>query len=206
MRGSHTGLANPSGVTLDGNGNLWVANQSASSLTEYPALPNGDVAPRATIAGIATRLNGPQGIALDSTGNLIVADTYDNSVTEYQPTANGNVLPIRRIVGSATGLSFPVGVDVDATGNLYVSNQFGGVEEFLFPSNGNRTPLATIAGPATGLSAPGRLAVAPPLSVRTATLPSAHAGRRYAVLLRANLGTTPYRWQVSAGHLPAGLG
>ena len=192
-------------MTIDGRGNLWVANLSANSLTEYSALPNGDVAPLATIAGFATRLNGPQGLALDSTGLLVVADTYDNSITEYQPTANGNVLPIRRIAGSATGLSFPIGVDVDATGNLYVSNQFGGIEEFLFPANGNRTPLATIAGSATGLSAPGRLAVAPPLSIRTSTLPHAHAGRRYSVRLRANLGTTPYHWQLSGGHLPRGL-
>jgi sugar lactone lactonase YvrE len=205
LRGSHTGLANPSAVTIDGNGNLWVANLSANSLTEYPAAPDGDVAPRATIAGFATRLNGPQGLALDSTGNLVVADTYDNSVTEYQPTANGNVLPIRRIAGSATGLSFPIGVDVDATGNLYVSNQFGGVEEFLYPANGNRTPLATITGSATGLSAPGRLAVAPPLSIRTARLPHAQTGRRYHAELRANLGTTPYAWRLRAGHLPRGF-
>ncbi|HEY6891312.1 MAG TPA: putative Ig domain-containing protein, partial [Solirubrobacter sp.] len=205
LRGAHTGLANPSAVTLDGHGNLWVANQSANSLTEYPAAPNGDVTPLATIAGFATRLNGPQGLALDSTGNLVVADTYDNSITEYQPTANGNVLPIRRIAGSATGLSFPIGVDVDADGNLYVSNQFGGVEEFLFPANGNRTPLATIAGPATGLSAPGRLAVAPPLSVRTTKLGRAHTGRAYHAQLLASLGTTPYHWQVTAGHLPVGV-
>ena len=205
LRGAHTGLATPSAVTIDGRGNLWVANQAANSLTEYPAAPNGDVAPLATIAGFATRLNGPQGLALDSTGNLVVADTYDNSITEYQPTANGNVLPIRRIAGTATGLSFPVGIDVDATGNLYVSNQFGGIEEFLFPANGNRTPLATIAGPATGLSAPGRLAVAPPLSVRTTRLRHAHTGHRYHARLHANLGTTPYHWRVTTGHLPHGL-
>ena len=163
------------------------------------------MAPLATIAGFATRLNGPQGLALDSTGNLVVADTYDNSIAEYQLTANGNVPPIRRIAGSATGLADPIGVDVDAAGNLYVSNQFGGVEEFLFPANGNRTPLATIAGPATGLSGPGRLAVAPPLSVRTGGLRHAHRGRRYRAQLRANLGTTPYRWRVTAGRLPHGL-
>jgi hypothetical protein len=205
LHGPDTGLRSPSAVTIDGRGNLWVANQAANSLTEYPAAPNGDVAPLATIAGFATRLNGPQGLALDSAGLLVVADTYDNSITEYQPTANGNVLPIRRIAGDATGLSFPIGVDVDAAGNLYVSNQFGGVEEFLFPANGNRTPLATIAGSATGLSSPGRLAVAPPLSVRTKRLPRARTHHRYTTRLRAQLGTTPYHWTVTRGHLPRGL-
>ncbi len=201
--GPHTGLNTPQGLTFDLAGHLWVANTSANSLTEYAAGANGDVAPIDTITGFATRLNGPQGIVLDTTGNLLVADTYDNSITEFQPSASGNVLPIRRIAGASTGLSFPVGVDVDAAGNVWVSNQFGGVEAFTFPSNGNRTPFADITGPATGLAAPGRLAVAPPLSVRTAKLPRARAGRAYAATLRANLGTTPYRWRVRS--LPRGL-
>jgi sugar lactone lactonase YvrE len=201
--GSHTGLSTPQGLTFDAGGHLWVANTSANRLTEYAAGVSGDVAPLDTIAGSATRLNGPQGLALDATGGLLVADTYDNSIAQFQPSASGNVPPIRRIAGASTGLSFPVGVDVDAAGNVWVSNQFGGVEAFTFPANGNRTPFANITGPATGLAAPGRLAVAPPLSVRTAKLPRARAGRAYAATLRANLGTTPYRWRVRG--LPRGL-
>ncbi len=204
IAGPHTGLANPAALTFDRLGHLWVANFAGNSLTEYAAGASGDAAPLATIAGFATRLNGPQGLALDSGGNLLVADTYDNSITEYLPTANGNTLPIRRIAGASTGLSFPVGIDVDAQGNVYVSNQFGGVEAFSFPANGNRTPLTSIAGPSTGLAAPGRLAVAPPLSVRTAKLPAARVGRRYRAVLRASLGTTPYRWTLR-GRLPQGL-
>ena len=80
---------------------------------------------------------------------------------------------------------------------------FAGVEAFAPLANGNATPFADITGPATGLAAPERLAVAPPLSVRTTKLPRARAGHRYAAKLRANLGTTPYRWRVRA--LPRGL-
>jgi hypothetical protein len=201
--GPRTGLSNPGGLTFDLAGHLWVTNTSGNSLTEYAAGADGDVAPLDTIAGPATRLNGPQGIVLDGLGGLLVADTYDNSLTQYQPSASGNVAPLRRIAGASTGLSFPVGVDVDAAGNVWVSNQFGGVEAFAFPANGNATPFANISGPATGLAAPGRLAVAPPLSVRTTRLPAARAGRRYLATLRANLGTVPYRWRVRS--LPRGL-
>jgi hypothetical protein len=201
--GPHTGLSNPGGLTFDLAGHLWVANTSGNSLTEYAAGADGDAAPIDTIAGPSTRLNGPQGIVLDALGGLLVADTYDNSLTQYQPSASGNVAPLRRIAGASTGLSFPVGVDVDAAGNAWVSNQFGGVEAFAFPANGDVTPFASIAGPATGLAAPGRLAVAPPLSVRTAKLPAARAGRPYSATLRANLGTVPYRWRVRS--LPRGL-
>jgi hypothetical protein len=201
--GPRTGLSGPGGLTVDGGGRLWVANTSGNRLTEYAAGATGDAAPIGTIAGPATRLNGPQGIVLDATGNLLVADTYDNSIAEFQPGASGNALPVRRIAGPNTGLSFPVGVDVDAAGNVWVSNQFAGVEAFAFASNGNQTPFANITGPATGLAAPGRLAVAPPLSVRTAKLPRARAGRAYAATLRADLGTMPYRWRVRS--LPRGL-
>jgi hypothetical protein len=62
-----------------------------------------------------------------------------------------------------------------------------------------------IAGFATGLSAPGHLAVAPPLSVATRRLPRAWLQTRYDARPRADLGTTPYAWQVARGHLPPGL-
>jgi sugar lactone lactonase YvrE len=201
--GPHTGLSGPGGLTFDRGGHLWVSNPSANRLTEYAAGADGDVAPLDMIAGSATRLNGPQGIAVDGAGDLLVADTYDDSITQYAGSASGNTLPIRRIAGASTGLSFPVGVDVDAAGNVWVSNQFAGVEAFAALANGNAAPFADITGPATGLAAPGRLAVAPPLSVRTARLPRARAGRTYAATLRANLGTTPYRWRVRG--LPRGL-
>jgi sugar lactone lactonase YvrE len=201
--GPHTGLAGPSGLTFDRGGHLWVTDTSGNRLTEYAAGASGDVTPLDMIAGSATRLNGPQGIAVDASGTLLVADTYDNSITQYAGNASGNTLPLRRIAGPSTGLSFPVGIDVDAAGNVWVSNQFAGVEAFAPQVNGDVAPFANITGPATGLAAPGRLAVAPPLSVRTAELPPARAGRAYAVRLRANLGTTPYRWRVRS--LPRGL-
>jgi sugar lactone lactonase YvrE len=205
ISGAHTGLGSPSALTVDGSGRLWVANLATSSLTVYPAAADGDVAPVATVQGGATGLNGPEALATDAAGNLLVANTYGESIAEFASTATGNAAPLRTIAGAATGLSFPDGIDVDAAGHIYVSNQFAGVSEFSPAANGNVAPLATVSGPATGLSAPGRLAVAPPLSVRTRALPRARVGRRYGARLRANLGTTPYRWAVVRGRVPAGL-
>jgi hypothetical protein len=36
-------------------------------------------------------------------------------------------------------------------------------------------------------------------------LPHARIGHRYDAVISAALGTTPYRWRVSGGHLPRGL-
>ena len=206
ITGSSTGLSGPSALTFDSAGHLWVANYGSTSLTEYAAGANGNVKPLATISGAATGLYGPEGMTFDAAGKLLVANTYGESLTEYSPTASGNVAPLRTISGPATGLSSPVGIDVDDAGDIYVSNQNTGITKYSPNATGNATPVALIAGSSTGLRAPTGLAVAPPLSVRTVKLRAARVGRRYSVTLRANLGTTPYRWSVTKGKLPRGLG
>ena len=160
ITGSDTGLSGPAAVTIDSAGNLWVANNANSSLTEYPAGANGDQKPLATIQGSSTGLDEPGGMTFDAAGNLLVANTFGESLTEYATTDDGNAAPLRTISGTATGLSLPTGIDVDANGNIYVANQFGGVSEFSPSASGDAAALATITGPATGLSSPLGLAVA----------------------------------------------
>lgn len=142
---------------------------------------------------------------LHGAGKLLVSNTYGASLTEYPVTASGDTAPARTISGSATGLAFPHAVDVDATGNIYVANEFTGLTEYAAAASGNVAPLFSVGGTNTGLRGPEGIAVAPPLSVRTAKLKAARVGHRYRVRLRANLGTTPYRWSIKHGKLPRGL-
>ena len=140
---------------------------------------------------------------MTASGHLLVANIYANAVAEYVP---GSVYPVAVISGPNTGLDFPDGVDVDTQGRIYVANQYGDSVTVYSPgANGNVAPVATIAGPATGISAPTGLAFTPPLSVLTSRLPRGHAGRPYRAELSAGEGTTPYRWSLAAGRLPAGL-
>jgi sugar lactone lactonase YvrE len=206
ISGPDTGLSSPDALTVDTAGNLWVANYANNSLTEYASAANGDAAPLRTISGPDTGLNAPQGLTLDSAGNLLAANTFAESLTEYPTSATGDATPLRTISGAATGLNFPIGVDVDAQGDIYVSNQFGNsIIVFAPNASGNAAPLRTIAGAATGLSSPGRLAVDPPLSVLTRKLHAGSRGRAYHARVEAALGTSPYRWKIIRGHLPAGL-
>ena len=140
-------------------------------------------------------------MTLDHAGNLLVANEFGGSLTEYLATDNGDVSPQRMI----SGLSVPVGADVDAQGNIYVASGLAGVNAYAPTANGSASPLATISGPDTGVSGPTDVAVAPPFIVRTRRIPAAHRGRAYRARLRGNLGTTPYRWRVGHGRLPAGL-
>ena len=108
--GSLTGLNAPSGVALDAQGSIYVANHDGNSITVYPLGASGNASPTTTIFGSSTGLNGPTGIAFDAAGNLYVANTVGNSITVYAPGASGDAAPLATIIGSNTGLNGPVGV------------------------------------------------------------------------------------------------
>jgi hypothetical protein len=183
-----------------------VANANNNSLTEYAPGANANVAPIATVAGAATNLNSPVGLGQDERGNLLVANLYGESIARFAATATGNAAPIGLIAGGNTTLDFPHGVDVDAQGRIYVPNQFGAsIAVFAPDATGSVAPVATIAGAATGLSAPAAVAVVPPLSILTKHLPGGIVRHLYDATLQAALGTTPYRWSLTHGRLPAGL-
>ncbi len=182
IAGPDTALSGPAAVAIDASGRIWVANASANSLTAYAAGASGDAKPVARIVGSATGLNDPQGLAEDAGGNLLAANTFGESVTAYATASigaasNPNVFPIRTISGSSTGLSFPDGIDVDGSGRIYVTNQFDNdITTYPATANGNVSPLATISGANTGLASPSAIAVTPPLSVLTSSLPPTRAG------------------------------
>lgn len=202
--GPDTQLRGPAALTVDAGGDLWVADAS-NRLIEFAPGATGDALPLRVITGPDTGLNGPDGLTIDAAGNLLAANFYGQSLEEYNPSENGDAAPLHTIAGSNTGLAIPQAVDVDATGRIYVANEFGGVSEFAAHTWGNVAPSGVISGPDTALASPWGLAVAPPLWIRTTRLPHARTGHRYDAVLSAALGTTPYRWRVTAGHLPRGL-
>ncbi len=148
---SATSLCNPIGVTVDGAGNLYVADTSNSRVLEYDTpLVSDTTADRVfgqagsfttatcNSGGVsATSLCSPRNVAVDGAGNLYVADAGANRVLEYDtPLASDTTAD--RVFGqggsfatatcntggvSATSLCFPNGVAVDGAGNLYVADQ-----------------------------------------------------------------------------------
>jgi len=179
---SGTGLAGPSGITLNAAGQIFVAN-STNSITVYPLGANGAATPIRTISGALTLLDNPQGIALDAAGNLYVANAgaTTSSVTVYAPGAGGapgtpatNVAPTRTISGSGTGLDNPIGVGLDTAGNLYVANAGITTSSITVYAPGASAPSNTITGTNTGLASPQGVVLDPigRLYVANKTTPS----------------------------------
>ena len=144
ISGSNTGLADPFGLVINGNGNTVVANEMGNfgcgSIEEFAPDANGNVAPIAVIEG-------PCNNACTGVGAPFACCTGQFS---------GNCV-------NNTALSLPTGLALDSSGRIYAAN-FGNVIA-IFPPFGtqtgvlNITPIATLSGSNTGLGSPGGIQV-----------------------------------------------
>jgi sugar lactone lactonase YvrE/PKD repeat protein len=131
-------LDNPGGVTMDGSGNLYIADTRNNRIRMVNT--SGIIS---TVAGGGTgglgdggaatnaELNYPIGVALDSSGNLYIADCYNNLIR----MVNKSTGFINTVAGNGTGgysgdgeaatsaeLNCPTGVALDSSGNLYIAD------------------------------------------------------------------------------------
>lgn len=134
-------LGGPSGLAVDGAGNLYIADGDGASgnpLVEK-VTPGGALS---ILAGSGTRgtpVNGtathsplrtPTGVAVDASGNVFVADPGAHVVLKVTPANALTVFAGRaglagqptQTTATATRLNGPTGVAIDAAGNLYVAD------------------------------------------------------------------------------------
>ena len=170
--GSAARFNNPSGVAVDGAGNIYVADTLSHTLRKVTA--SGVVSTLAGSAGTAgsvdgtgsaARFQGPQGLAIDSGGNLYVADTNNHIIRKVVP-ATGVVTTLAGLAGNsgnADGLgglarfAFPSGVAVDGAGNLFVADAENHTIRKILPS-GSVNTLAGLAGASGGADGAGSAA------------------------------------------------
>jgi hypothetical protein len=130
IQGSLTQITNPTGIAVDGSGNIYVANGTATtgSVLVFGPSATGNVAPTRVITGTnTTPLINPTGISLDASGNLYVLNNTaaggPSTIVEFAAGASSGAAPVKTIGGSVTGLANAVGVAIDAVGNVYVENE-----------------------------------------------------------------------------------
>jgi sugar lactone lactonase YvrE len=91
-------LSSPVGVAVDGLGNVWVANQSGNTVTEFSnaaAVVSGST-------GYGGATGTASGIAIDGSGNVWVGNSTQGSVTVYIGAATPVVTPLAVAVKNNT--------------------------------------------------------------------------------------------------------
>ncbi|MBV8490686.1 MAG: hypothetical protein JO199_09170 [Candidatus Eremiobacteraeota bacterium] len=121
----------PLGITVDGKGNVWLAN--TTTVEEYTA---GLLKHVRTIAGFTKASD----VAVDGLGNAYCEDFGKFDVTEYAP--NGGSTPSRTF-GNAQGITGAQWVAVDSLNDLYIADYYAGV--LVYGPGSSTTPLRTLS-------------------------------------------------------------
>ena len=105
----------PAGVTVDGQGNLYIADTGNNRIVDLPYNGSWNVAD-ASVVG--SGFKAPLATAVDSFGDLYVADSGNGQIDEIlAPVPSGN----QNLV--AVGYSNPSALATDASGSLFVVDQ-----------------------------------------------------------------------------------
>ncbi len=157
--GSAAKFSTPSGLAIDGSGNVYVADSGNHRIRKVT--PDGTVSTLAG-AGAAGYLDGqgtgavfsyPVGIAVDATGRIYVADNdnhrirviaADGTVTTLAGSGQGYV----DAVGAGAQFNYPNAVAVDAAGVVYIADNSNHRIRKVLPDG----TVSTVAGSGQGFA------------------------------------------------------
>ena len=164
--GTSASFDHPTGVCLDGAGNLYVADDYNNmirkiviSTAAVTTLAGSTTAGSGDGTGVGATFHNPTGIAYDGSANLYVADFTNNEIRKIvistgvvttfagsttSGSTNGN--------GTAARFKTPFGIAYDGGGNLYVADYGNNMIRKIVIST---TAVTTLAGSTTAGSADG---------------------------------------------------
>ena len=136
--GSNARFNQPTGVAIDGNGVIYVADRGNATIRKIT--PNGVVTTLAGTAGVLGGLDGtgsgaqfcwPTGIAVDGNSNVYVTDQGMDRIKKITPGgvvttlagSDSGVVGWFDGTGSDAGFAWPTGIAVDGNDNVYVTDE-----------------------------------------------------------------------------------
>ena len=140
--GSNARLNYPGGIAVDKNGNVYVAEETASTVRKITPggvvttlagtfTPNGNYEGSADGTGPAAHFYAPWGIAVDAKGTLYLADWGNYTIRKITSTGVVTTLggaPLSNGMNDATGSGarfyLPAGIASDATGKIYIADSW----------------------------------------------------------------------------------
>ncbi len=159
-------LSSPTGVFLDRDGNMYVADNNNNRVQKFPPGSNSSskgfpVAGGFGLGMAANQLNHPSSVFVDSHGNLFVADEGNHRVQEF-PYNSGGSIGITVAGGNFQGsganeLDSPRSVWVDVNGYLYIADTYNSRIQRFPPGSTQTTNGVTVAGTNTAGSAANEL-------------------------------------------------
>jgi hypothetical protein len=116
---SSPGLTNPQGVTVDGSGNVYIADYTNRQVLKETM--SGGTYTLSTVASADNGLGTPEMVAVDGSGNVYIADSAGNKV--WKETLSGGGYTQSTVASSQSGgLASPSGVAIDGSGNVYIAD------------------------------------------------------------------------------------
>jgi sugar lactone lactonase YvrE len=150
--GTAARLNTPSGLALDGVGNLYVADTGNHAIRKITPLGMVSTVAGTGVAGLRdgagtqAQFNGPIGVAVDAHGNVYVADTYNDRIRKID--AQGQVSTLAGGdrpgnldgVGAAARFDTPTALAVDAQGIVWVADTRNNAIRRVAPDGTVTTP------------------------------------------------------------------
>lgn len=112
---------NPTGIAVDGLGNLFVAETAGTRLQKFSKDGRSLAVWDLTGRGIGDLLL-PGGLSLDQGGYVYLAEAYNSFVLKFDPNTGAIVGRWGSADSSSLPLHGPAGVGVDRSGNLYITD------------------------------------------------------------------------------------
>jgi sugar lactone lactonase YvrE len=155
--GLDTSLTAPSGIALDGLGDLYVTDTGAHLVRKITNVNNSSAHVSTILGGGGTdysfclnsRLDSPYGIAIDSTNKIFVAEVNKTLIRYADCTTNPSVSAQYGSTGAGLALLNPHGVALRGS-NLYVADTGNDLIRVIANNGGSSGTTSTLAGTSTG--------------------------------------------------------